>query len=95
MLGDRGYDAKTGQQLFYRHARPDKADEVVSVTVNPDGSIGPPLVVPTGDSASGRASFDFFPDGSLLLMKELPAAPPTLEAVANWIEELKARVTTR
>jgi hypothetical protein len=92
--GDSPVWAKTAQQLFYRRAQPD-TDEVVSVTVNPDGSIGPPFVMLTGNSAragpletatavSGPASFDVFPDGSLLMIRELPAAGPALQVVVNW-----------
>jgi hypothetical protein len=65
-------------------ALPGEADEFVSVTVNPDGSISPPVVVLAGDFASGRASFDLSSDGSLLMIRELPAAAPTLQVVVNW-----------
>jgi serine/threonine-protein kinase len=71
--------AKTGQQLFFFQGR-----HVVSVTLNPDGSTSAPAVVLTGDYVVGRATFDVFPDGSLLMIKELPAAAPSLQVVVNW-----------
>jgi hypothetical protein len=29
-------------------------------------------------------SFDVFPDGSLLMIQELPSTPPPLQVVVNW-----------
>ena len=82
--GDLAVWAKTGTQLLYRQSHRDKPDEIVRVTVNADGSIGPRSIVATGDLADGQAAFDVFPDGSLLMIQELPRDGLILKVVVNW-----------
>jgi Tol biopolymer transport system component len=76
--------AMRGQQLFYRRVAQDGLAEVIGVTLKPDGSPGPSTVVARGDYVGGRDAFDVFPDGSLLMIKELPSSPPPLRVVVNW-----------
>jgi hypothetical protein len=82
--GDLPVWAKSGEQVFYRRALPDRLTEFVRVPVGPDGPIGQPTVVTTGDQLGDRGAFDVFPDGSLLLLEELPAPSPNLDVVVNW-----------
>ncbi len=82
--GDSPVWAKSGQHVFYLRALPDRRAEVLSVSVSPDGRIGPPTVVATGDYVMEPGVFDVFPDGSLLMIEELPAPSPTLEVIVNW-----------
>jgi hypothetical protein len=82
--GDLAVWAKTGTQLLYRQSHRDKPDEIVRVTVNADGSIGPRSVVATGDPADAQGAFDVFPDGSILMIQELPRDELILKVVVNW-----------
>jgi serine/threonine-protein kinase len=75
---------RSGSQLFYLRALQGKPDEILRVTVRPDGSTDTPVVVHRGDVPNGRAHFDVFPDGSLLTIKEQAADPLTLQVVVNW-----------
>jgi hypothetical protein len=76
--------AKRGQQLFYRRAAEGGLTEVVSVTINADGSPGRTAIVAKGNYVDGRDAFDVFPDGSPLMIEELPSPQPPLQVVVNW-----------
>ena len=76
--------AKRGEQLLYRRATEGGVTEVVTVPISVDGTPGPATVVAKGDFVDGRNAFDVFPDGSLLMIKELPSPLPPLQVVVNW-----------
>jgi len=82
--GDLPVWAKSGEQVFYLRALPDRLTEVVRVSVSPNGRIGQPTVVTTGDYRMEAGALDVFPDGSLLMIEELPASSPNLDVVVNW-----------
>jgi Tol biopolymer transport system component len=83
--GDMPVWAHSGQHVFYRRSLSDSLTEVVRVPVSPGGRLGQPTVVTTGAYWIDRGSLDVFPDGSLLLIEELPAASPNLDVVVNWV----------
>ena len=76
--------AKTGRQLYFFRVLQGESDEIVSVTVNTDGSIGPETVVARGDYVVDRNTFDVFPDGSLLMIQEIDGPPLNVDIVVNW-----------
>jgi Tol biopolymer transport system component len=76
--------AKTERQLYFCRVLQGESDEIVSVTVNTDGSIGPETVVARGDYVVDRNTFDVFPDRSLLMIQEIDAPPLKLDIVVNW-----------
>ncbi len=82
--GDMPVWASSGEHVFYFRTLPDGLTEVVRVPVSPDGRLGQPAVVTTGAYWMNRGSLDVFPDGSLLMIEDLPAPSPHLDVVVNW-----------
>ena len=92
--GREGVWAHTGE-LFYRNGN---QMMVVEITTDPTFSAGTPQVLFEGDFQRGNlsnANYDVSPDGQRFVMIQEGAsdsAPPQINVVLNWFEELKQRV---
>ena len=83
--------ARDGHELFYR-----SGDAIMSVTINPSPgfSTGKPRLL-----FRTRSTFRYGigRDGRFLMIENLPSstAARPVTVVVNWLEELKARATTK
>jgi len=86
-----------GQELFYRNGDQMMA---VEITTEPTFSAGIPRLLFEGRyfwEETDRAVYDVTPDGQRFVMiqeGEQDSAPPQINVVLNWFEELKQRVPT-
>ncbi len=86
-----------GSELFYNPGPGQYV--VVSVTTQPSLEFGNPVPVPrgfVGGPPSTVRNYDFMPDGEQFLAVfssgATGGAPPQINVVLNWFEELKQRV---
>jgi serine/threonine-protein kinase len=91
--------SRDGTWLNYLEA--DDRFESVPVTTQAGFGFGNPIELKRpfrGPRVLGRRGYDMLPDGRLVAMMasgeepSAPLAPPVIEVVLNWLEELKARV---
>jgi len=89
--------SRNGRELFYRNR--DKM-MAVAVTLEPTFSAGKPRLLFEGrydvGPVAGMVNFDVSRDGERFLMvkSNQPSAPPSLDVVTNWFDEVARKVKT-
>ena len=96
--GEEAVWGPDGSELFYRNG-----DQVmiVQVSTGPTWSAETPVplfpapyVLDNAAGGGGNPNYDVAPDGErfIFVERDSPGAPPQINVVLNWFEELKARV---